>query len=155
MCQNCPIFFGINNLGGVLAIMKFKKATNLFNMDRMIDHLVAFVETRLEILKLDFKEESVRVIAKLLTGSLIVLFGTLFFIFFSVVIAIILNEALDSSYMGYAILAAFFFLILVSVLVIKQTPWYHNKITEITDQLVENSNDTEDERDPEINSNSQ
>jgi uncharacterized membrane protein YqjE len=135
--------------------MKFKKATNLFNMDRMIDHLVDFVETRLEILKLDFKEESVRVIAKLLTGSLIVLFSTLFFIFFSVMIAIILNEALESSYLGYAILAAFFLLILVSILIIKQTHWYHNKITEITDQLVENTNDAEDETNSEINGNSQ
>ena len=135
--------------------MKFKKATNLFNMDRMIDHLVEFVETRLEILKLDFKEESVRVIAKLLTGALIVLFSTLFFIFFSVMIAIILNEALESSYLGYAILAAFFLLILVSILIIKQTHWYHNKITEITDQLVENTNDLEDETNSEINGNSQ
>ena len=134
--------------------MKFKKATNLFNMDRMIDHLVEFVETRLEILKLDFKEESVRVIAKLLTGALIVLFSTLFFIFFSVMIAIILNEALESSYLGYAILAGFFLLILVSILIIKQTHWYHNKITEITAQLVEDTNDIEDETNSEINGNS-
>mgnify|MGYP001818531878 FL=1 len=124
-------------------------------MDRMIDHLVEFVETRLEILKLDFKEESVHVIAKLLTGALIVLFSTLFFIFFSVMIAIILNEALESSYLGYAILAAFFLLILVSILIIKQTHWYHHKITEITDQLVENTNDVEDETNSEINGNSQ
>ena len=135
--------------------MKFKKATNLFNMDRMIDHLVEFVETRLEILKLDFKEESVRVIAKLITGAVIVLFSTLFFIFFSVMIAIILNEALDSSFLGFAILAAFFLLILVSILIIKQTPWYHSKITEITDQLVEDTNDDEDETNSEINGNSQ
>ena len=135
--------------------MKFKKAVNLFNVDQMIDHMVEFVETRLEILKLDLKEESVRVIAKLLTGSLIVLFSTLFFIFFSVAIAIILNQALDSEYLGFAILAAFFLIILISILIIKQTRWYHNKIIEITDNLVQDTNDEEDERSPEVNGNSQ
>lgn len=121
----------------------------------MIDHLVGFLETRLEILKLDFKEESVKVIAKLLTAAVIVLFSTLFFIFFSVTLAIILNQALDSEYLGYAIIAAFFLLLLISVLVIKQTQWYHDKITSITDQLVEDSNQAENERDPEIPVNSQ
>ena len=121
----------------------------------MIDHLVGFLETRLEILKLDFKEESVRVIAKLLTAAVIVLFSTLFFIFFSVTLAIILNQALDSEYLGYAIIATFFLLLLISVLIIKQTQWYHDKITSITDQLVEDSNQAENERDPEIPGNSQ
>ncbi|GJM30060.1 MAG: hypothetical protein DHS20C17_26950 [Cyclobacteriaceae bacterium] len=134
--------------------MKLTKVTNLFQIDRMIDHLVGFVETRLEILKLDFKEESVRVIAKLLTMAVIVLFSTLFFIFFSVMLAIILNRALGSEYLGYAILAGFFLLLLISVLVIKQTQWYHNKITSITDQLVEDPNDTKHERDPKIPGNS-
>jgi len=126
--------------------MKLKKAANLFHIDRMIDHLVGFVETRFEILKLEFKEESVRVIAKLLTVAVVCLLGTLFFIFFSVMLAIILNQALDSHYLGFAILAAFFLLLLISVLIIKETSWYHNKITAITDQLVEDSNNHEDER---------
>lgn len=129
-----------------------KKAVNLFHIDRMIDHLVGFVETRLEILKLDFKEESVKVIAKLLTMAVIGLLGTLFFIFFSLMIAIMLNQALDSPYLGFAILAAFFLILLIGVLIVKQTNWYHNKITTITDQLVEDSNNNQDEREnsPEI-----
>ena len=135
--------------------MKFKKAVNLFHIDRMIDHLVGFVETRFEILKLEFKEESVRVIAKLITAAVIGLFSTLFFIFFSVAIAIILNQALDSEYLGFAILAAFFLIILISILIIKQTRWYHNKIIEITENLVQDTNDEEDERSPEVNGNSQ
>lgn len=134
--------------------MNIKKVSNLFHIDRMIDHLVGFLETRLEILKLDFKEESVRVIAKLLTAAVIVLFSTLFFIFFSVTIAIILNQALGSEYLGYAIIAAFFLLLLVSVLIIKQTQWYRNKITAITDQLVEDPNEIENERDRKIPGNS-
>lgn len=135
--------------------MKFNKVTNLFNVDRMIDHLVGFLETRFEILKLGLKEESVSVIAKLLTATVIGLLGTLFFIFFSVMIAIIINQAMDSAFMGYAILAAFFLLLLISVLIVKQTKWFHNKITTITDKLVEDSTDKENERNPEISGNSQ
>ena len=131
--------------------MKLKKAANLFHIDRLIDHLVGFVETRFEILKLEFKEESVRIIAKLLTAAVVGVLGLLFFMFFSVAIAIILNQALDSSYLGFAILAAFFLLLLVGVLLVKKTSWYHKKLIAITDQLVENSdnedsNNKEDER---------
>jgi uncharacterized membrane protein YqjE len=134
--------------------MKLKKAANLFHIDRIIDHLVGFGETRFEILKLDFKEESVRVIAKLLTAAVIVLFSTLFFIFFSVMLAIILNRALNSEYLGFAIIAAFFLVLLISVLVIKQTKWYHDKITSITDKLVEDTNDIKNEGSTEIKGNS-
>jgi uncharacterized membrane protein YqjE len=134
--------------------MKLKNVANLFNIDQIIDHLVGFVETRFEILKLDFKEESVRVIAKLLTAAVILLLTTLFFIFFSVMLAIILNRALNSEYLGFAIIAAFFLLLLISVLVIKRTEWYHHKITSITDKLVEDTNDIKNEGSREIKSNS-
>jgi hypothetical protein len=63
-----------------------------------------------------------------------------------------LNQALDSPYLGFAILAAFFLVLLIGVLIVKQTNWYHNKITTITDQIVEDSNNKQDEREnsPEI-----
>ena len=135
--------------------MYLKSAKNLFNIDRLIDHLVGFLEIRFEILKLEAKEESVRVIAKLITIAVIVLFGTLFFIFFCVALAIFLNQVMQSAYMGFVILAAFFFLLWMSVLVIKRTRWYHNQITAITDRLVEDTDNSSDEGGPEITGNSQ
>lgn len=126
----------------------------LFNFDHLIDHLVGFVETRLDILKLDFKEESVRVLARLITIAVIVLLGTLFFIFFSVALAIFLNQLMDSAYMGFIILAAFFFLLWMSVLLIKRTKWYHHQITAIIDRLVEESNENTNERGSKISGNS-
>ena len=115
---------------------------------------MGFIETRIEILKLDVKEESVRVIAKLLTMAVIVLFGTLFFIFLSVAIAIFLNQIMGSAYMGFVVLAGFFFLLWMSVLIIKKTEWYNDQITAITDRLVEDANDNVNEGNPEISGNS-
>ena len=131
-----------------------KSTKSLFHIDRLIDHLVGFIETRIEILKLDAKEEAVRVIAKLLTIAVIVLFGTLFFIFLSVAIAIFLNQIMGSAYMGFVVLAGFFFLLWMSVLIIKKTKWYNDQITAITDRLVEDTNDNANEGNPEISSNS-
>jgi len=131
-----------------------KSTKSLFNIDPLIDHLVGFIETRIEILKLDAKEESVRVIAKLLTIAVIVLFGTLFFIFLSVAIAIFLNQIIGSAYMGFVVLAGFFFLLWMSVLIIKKTKWYNDQIAAITDRLVEDKNDNVNEGNSEISSNS-
>lgn len=131
-----------------------KSSKSIFNIDRLIDHLVGFMETRFEILKLDFKEEFVRVIAKLLTIGVIVLLSTLFFIFFSVALGIFLNQLLDSAYLGFVILAGFFFLLWMSVLIIKQTNWYQGLIALITDRIVEDSNNNKNERGSEISGNS-
>ncbi len=132
-----------------------KSSKSIFNIDRLIDHLVGFMETRFEILKLDFKEEFVRLIAKLLTIGVIVLLSTLFFIFFSVALGIFLNQLLDSAYLGFVIIAGFFFLLWMSVLIIKQTSWYQGLIVSITDRIVEDSNNKKNERRSEISGNSQ
>ena len=132
-----------------------KGTKNLFHIDRLIDHLIGFVETRFEILKLEAKEESVRIIAKLLTMAVIVLFGTLFFIFFSFALAIFLNQVTGSAYLGFAIIAAFFLLLWMIVLGVKRTQWYHDQITAITDRIVEDSNDNPDERDRKVTGSSQ
>ena len=132
-----------------------KATKNLFHIDRLIDHLIGFVETRFEILKLEAKEESVKVIARLLTMAVIVLFGTLFFIFFSFALAIYLNQVTGSPYMGFVILAAFFLLLWIIVLGVKRTRWYHNQIAAITDRIVEDSNNDPDERGRKITGSSQ
>jgi uncharacterized membrane protein YqjE len=128
---------------------------SLFNIDRLIDHLVGFIETRLEILKLDFKEESVRVVAIILTIAVKVLFGTLFFIFISVALGLYLNQILESAYLGFVILAGFFFLLWMSVLIIRRTSWYNDLIASITDRIVEDSNNQKNERRSEIKGSSQ
>jgi len=130
-------------------------AKSLFNIDRLIDHLVGFIETRLEILKLDFKEESVRVVAIILTIAVKVLFGTLFFIFISVALGLYLNQILESAYLGFVILAGFFFLLWMSVLIIRRTSWYNDLIASITDRIVEDSNNQKNERRSEIKGSSQ
>lgn len=128
---------------------------SIFNIDRMIDHLAGFLETRLEILKLDFKEESVRVIAKLITMAVIALFGTLFFIFFSVALGIYLNQVLGSAYLGFVILAVCFLLLFILVLIVKESSWYHNLVIEITDRIVEDSNKKPNDEGPQVTGNSQ
>jgi len=132
-----------------------KSPKSLFNIDRLIDHLVGFIETRFEILKLEFKEESVRVLAKLLTIAVMVILSTLFFIFFSVALGIFLNQKLESAYLGFVILAGFFFLLLMSVLIIKQSRWYNDLIATITDRIVEDTNNENNEKETKISGNNQ
>jgi hypothetical protein len=116
---------------------------------------VGFIETRFEILKLEFKEESVRVLAKLLTIAVIVILSTLFFIFFSVALGIFLNQKLESAYLGFVVLAGFFFLLLISVLIIKQSRWYNDLIATITDRIVEDTNNENNEKGTKISGNNQ
>ncbi len=127
----------------------------LFNIDRLMDHLVGFIETRFEILKIEFKEESVKIIAKLLTIAVMAILGTLFFIFCSLALGIFLNQKLDSAYLGFVILAGFFFLLWMSVLIIKQSRWFNDLIATLTNRIVEDANKKENEKGSEISGNNQ
>ena len=84
-----------------------------------------------------------------------VLFGTLFFIFFSVALGLYLNQILDSAYLGFVILAGFFFLLWMSVLIIRRTSWYHDLIASITDRIVDDANNQKNEKRSEIKGSSQ
>lgn len=103
--------------------MEEKQKKGLFSflkVDRIVDNLIGFVENRIELLKLEIREEAAETGAKLLilaVFALLMLFSTVFLSFF---LSDFLNEILQSRYWGYGIVAGFYlFLILLLALVQK------------------------------------
>ncbi len=107
----------------------------------MIEHLVGFVETKSEILKLEIKEELAKIISRMLAWVVIVLLIALFCLFLSVALGNYLNGLWNSTYLGFAAVSGLFFLLWMVVLVLKRTSWYHHLMNKLTHRILERLDD--------------
>ncbi|MDH3709223.1 MAG: phage holin family protein [Cyclobacteriaceae bacterium] len=112
---------------------------NASRFEDLIEHLIGFLETKSEILKLELKEELVRIIAKLVSSLVIIILIALFFLFLSVAVGNFLNVLWQSEYLGYAALGGFFFLLWMVMLLLKRSTWYHQVIGYFTDKMLDTS----------------
>ncbi|HEY0656130.1 MAG TPA: phage holin family protein [Chryseosolibacter sp.] len=89
-----------------------------FKVDSLISNLTGYVETRVELLKLEAKEEISKQAANAVVYGAIVFLFALVLVFFSVAIAITLGASLGY-FAGFSIVAAFY-LIVGAVLLINR-----------------------------------
>lgn len=92
----------------------------LFDLDKLVNTLSGFIETRIELLKIDAKESLTVVVTKIVTLSLISVTGLFILFFLLMGLSGLLNQLLESQYLGYVIVAGFFVLVLLIILALKE-----------------------------------
>ncbi len=80
----------------------------LFDLEKLIDTFTGFLETKIELIKLDAKEELSGLIAKALVLFMLMLLGLMAMIFLSFGLSTVLNAYLKSSYLGYIIVGVIY-----------------------------------------------
>ena len=83
-------------------------------MDSIVEDLVAIVEAKIELLKIELKEEAAKAVTKIISAVVLALLLFLILIFVSITIATLLNHFLESRFWGFAIVTAFYLLLLVA-----------------------------------------
>lgn len=78
-----------------------------FKVDSMIDNLTGYVETRVELLKLEAKEEISKQAANAIVYGTVLFVFALVLVFFSVAIALTIGEHLGNL-AGFSIVAGFY-----------------------------------------------
>lgn len=91
----------------------YKKLLKFLNVDPIINDLVAIVEAKIELLKIELKEEVAKVATKIISAIFLGIMVFLIVIFLSITIATFLNEVLDSHFWGYTIVTGFYLFLLV------------------------------------------
>ena len=90
----------------------------LFDFDKLINTLTGYIETKIELLKIDIREGMSVVITKLVVFGLLAFLGLFVLIFLFLGLAHWVNLLLESTFLGYFAVAAFFaiglFLVLIS-----------------------------------------
>lgn len=85
----------------------------------LIDSLTGYIETRIALVKIEFKEELAKTVAKLIIVLMLSLVFMLFIAFFSLTAGAWLNTVTDSQYLGYAIIALFYLLLFLLIFIFR------------------------------------
>lgn len=83
----------------------------LFDIHKIIEAVTGYIETKVELLKLDAKEEMTVLISKLFVVMLLALFFTMVLIFISVGAALFINFWSGNSYIGFFIIGLLYALL--------------------------------------------
>ncbi len=95
------------------ALLKFFKLEGLFN------NLSEYIETRVDLVKYELKDDFARATSRIALGLIIILFFTLFIFLISISLAYTLSQHV-SIQGGYAIVASFYFLIIILLIVLRK-----------------------------------
>lgn len=92
-----------------------------FKLDGLIENLTGYVEARVELLKYEIKEDIARGMAKVAIILVLAMLFTLFTIFISTALALLIGEALNSVFLGFIIIAGVYFILLLLIVIFKDT----------------------------------
>lgn len=91
---------------------------DLLNINKLKEALSDYIKIRTALLKLELKEYTSDLIAKLIAYIIILVVASIVIFFISLGLAFLANQLLDSTYLGFIIVALFYSIILVGVLVL-------------------------------------
>ena len=124
--------------------METQEKSKLFKflkIDAIIENLTGLIEARLELAKIEIKEEVAKTGARIITGIVLAFLAVMIVIFLSMSLATWLNYLLDSVYLGYVIVTGFYLLVLVLLIVFKVHVWLQQKIEAMLIQPVDENDE--------------
>jgi hypothetical protein len=84
----------------------------LLKLDGLINNLTGYIETRVELVKLEIKEDIAKAVARLTVLVAVLTVVSLFILFFSISVALFIGDYLGF-FEGFAIVAGFYLLLAI------------------------------------------
>ncbi|UYZ62186.1 phage holin family protein [Hymenobacter weizhouensis] len=81
--------------------------------DNLMGNLMGYLDTRIDLVRLEAQEKVKTAFVGTVHGVALALIGLLFFVFLNLFVALLLNDALDSPFWGFGIVAGFYLLLLI------------------------------------------
>ncbi len=106
------------------------------SIDKLIESISGYLETRLELVKLEIREEFVGLLIRTAMLTMILMLATFFVFFAGIGVAFWLNELLDSTYLGWLIVGGVFLLKIISIMLLKFTKSGNDFLQKIIEFLV-------------------
>ena len=124
--------------------METQEKSKLFKflrLDAIIEHLTGLIEARVELAKIEIKEEVSRIGARIIAGVVFAFFLVMIIIMFSIALAAWINVILESGYWGYFIVTGFYLLTLILLIVFK----VHIRLQQKMESLLIDSEDIDED----------
>lgn len=88
-----------------------KGLLSFFKVDSLFEHLTSFIESKVEIYKIEIKEEVAQSLSKMMIVLLFFFIGTFFFLFLNIALGYYLGALLESLFLGFLIISGFYLLV--------------------------------------------
>ena len=85
--------------------------------DSLFGNLTGYLDTRIDLVRLELQQKASTALVGTIHGVTLAVLGLLFVVFVSIFAGLALNSALDSPFWGFGIVAGFYLLLLILVLV--------------------------------------
>jgi len=118
-----------------------KKFLDIFRVKNMINTLIGFIETKVEIYKIQFKEEIAKALSVLVLLTIFSMVGTLFILFISHFLSQLLNDLMGNHYIGYLIVSGLYLVIGMIIYLLRK------KIADSIIDMMFEDEETENEED--------
>ncbi len=99
-------------------------------IDQLIDHISRYIQVRLDLAKADILGQLSGLIAGVFSFLLVLFLLAFFCLFVSFGISVLLNDWLDSNYLGYMIVAVFYAILFVLAIAMAKSGVLRKKIQE-------------------------
>jgi uncharacterized membrane protein YqjE len=96
------------------------KLIKALHLDNLMGNLTGYIESRMELFKLEIREDLARILSKALVYLAIALCGFLFLVFFSIGLAHFLNRYFSQEFVGYWIVAGIYIVAFLVFLVFRK-----------------------------------
>lgn len=109
--------------------------SKFFRIDNLIESLSGYLDARMDLLKLEVRQEISKIISQALVLSLIICLSLLLILFISLGLALFLNRYFDENYVGFWIVAGFYLILVVVSIVFRRqllqfaTQWHKDRNT--------------------------
>lgn len=125
----------------------FGKIKDMFSLEKWVENFEGYLDSRIELLKFDIKEGAIRFSSKVVIYLAFVLFALATFALLNLGLAALLNHLMDSSFWGFFILAAFYFVIALIFFFLRNSSQVQGRI-ELKIRESSTKNSTENEPNP-------
>ncbi|ELR69933.1 hypothetical protein C900_04456 [Fulvivirga imtechensis AK7] len=94
---------------------------NFLKLDSLFDHLTAFIESKIEIYKIQIREELAQTISKIMVWLLLASVFFFFFLFLNLALGYYLGSILNSLFYGFLIISGSYLLIFFILFLLRDT----------------------------------
>lgn len=93
---------------------------NFLKIDSLFDHLTSFIESKIEIYKIELKEELAQSLSRVAVVLLFSFLAFFFILFLNVAIGYYLSAILNSLFYGFLIISGFYLLIFTGLFLLRR-----------------------------------
>lgn len=96
-----------------------KGLLRFLKLDGVVDNLVHLVESKIELAKLETKEEIAVILSKMAVFALLLTFGLFFLVFVSIALAYYLSALVKSAFLGFLIVSGIYLTLFLTIFLLR------------------------------------